>query len=120
MKNILKRLFLCLLVVPFVFMFSACSKEGLSAYEIAVKNGFEGTEIEWLESLKGDKGDAGKDGEDGTNGDDGKDGENSISSYKMWEEAFASGDTTLDYTDWVTEGFFWAFREYKRLCLPVF
>ncbi len=28
---------------------------GASAYEIAVKNGFKGTEIEWLESLKGDK-----------------------------------------------------------------
>lgn len=26
---------------------------GLSAYELAVKNGFEGTEQEWLESLKG-------------------------------------------------------------------
>lgn len=25
---------------------------GLSAYEIAVKNGFDGTEEEWLESLK--------------------------------------------------------------------
>lgn len=35
--------------------------DGLSAYEIAVKNGFEGTEQEWLDSLhggaKGDKGD---------------------------------------------------------------
>lgn len=53
------------------------SSNGLSAYEIAVKNGFEGTEQEWLDSLvgppgpagpagpKGDKGDAGKDGEDG-------------------------------------------------------
>lgn len=102
MKNILKRLLLCLLIVPFAFMFSACSKEGLSAYELAVKNGFDGTEIEWLESLKGDKGDAGK---DGTNGDDGKDGKDAISSYKMWEEAFASGDTTLDYTDWVVENF---------------
>lgn len=29
-------------------------KDGLSAYEIAVKNGFEGTEQEWLESLKGE------------------------------------------------------------------
>lgn len=29
---------------------------GLSAYEIACKNGFEGTEAEWLESLKGPKG----------------------------------------------------------------
>ena len=30
-----------------------------SAYEVAVKNGFEGTEAEWLESLKGEKGDKG-------------------------------------------------------------
>ena len=29
---------------------------GKSAYEIAVQNGFTGTEIEWLESLKGEKG----------------------------------------------------------------
>lgn len=29
---------------------------GASAFEIAVKNGFEGTEAEWLESLRGDKG----------------------------------------------------------------
>ena len=28
-------------------------KDGKSAYEIAVSNGFEGTEQEWLESLKG-------------------------------------------------------------------
>lgn len=27
--------------------------DGLSAYEVAVKNGYEGTETEWLESLKG-------------------------------------------------------------------
>lgn len=31
----------------------------LSAYAIAVKNGFEGTEEEWLASLKGEKGDKG-------------------------------------------------------------
>ena len=30
--------------------------DGLSAYEIAVKNGFEGTEDEWLKSLKGEPG----------------------------------------------------------------
>lgn len=35
-------------------------KDGKSAYEIAVSNGFEGTEEEWLASLKGDKGDVGK------------------------------------------------------------
>ena len=32
---------------------------GKSAYEIAIINGFEGTEEEWLASLKGDKGDKG-------------------------------------------------------------
>ena len=31
-------------------------KDGASAFEIAVKNGFEGTEEEWLESLKGEDG----------------------------------------------------------------
>ena len=39
------------------FPFSVCEKccnKGLSAYEIAVNNGFEGTEEEWLESLEGD------------------------------------------------------------------
>lgn len=29
---------------------------GESAYDIAVKNGFVGTEAEWLESLRGEKG----------------------------------------------------------------
>lgn len=37
-------------------------KDGKSAYEVAVKNGFEGTEAEWLASLKGDKGDTGNGG----------------------------------------------------------
>lgn len=32
---------------------------GASAYEIAVANGYVGTEEQWLESLKGDKGDKG-------------------------------------------------------------
>ena len=32
---------------------------GYSAYEVAVVNGFSGTEEEWLESLKGEKGDKG-------------------------------------------------------------
>jgi hypothetical protein len=41
-------------------------KDGKSAYEIAVKNGFEGTEEEWLASLQGKDGEDGKDGKDGT------------------------------------------------------
>lgn len=32
--------------------------DGLSAYEIAKKNGFTGTEEEWLESIRGEKGDS--------------------------------------------------------------
>jgi hypothetical protein len=36
--------------------------DGGSAYEIAVKNGFEGTETAWLESLKGSNGTNGADG----------------------------------------------------------
>lgn len=35
---------------------------GKSAYEIAVDNGFVGTETEWLESLKGEQGDKGDNG----------------------------------------------------------
>lgn len=31
-------------------------KDGLSAYEVAVRNGFTGTEDEWLASLRGEEG----------------------------------------------------------------
>ena len=34
--------------------------DGASAYEIAVENGYTGTEAEWLSSLKGEKGDTGE------------------------------------------------------------
>lgn len=37
----------------------ASGKDGDSAYEVAVRNGFEGTEAEWLESLIGAKGNSG-------------------------------------------------------------
>ncbi|MEK4121950.1 pyocin knob domain-containing protein [Lysinibacillus sp. FSL K6-0102] len=36
-------------------------EDGLSAYEVAVLNGFVGTSEEWLASLKGEKGDKGRD-----------------------------------------------------------
>ena len=45
----------------------------LSAYAIAVKNGFEGTEEEWLASLRGAKGDQGIQGIQGIQGEPGKD-----------------------------------------------
>lgn len=46
---------------------------GLSAYELASKNGFDGSETEWLDSLKGRDGKDGERGSDGLNGSDGKD-----------------------------------------------
>jgi hypothetical protein len=47
---------------------------GLSAYEVAVANGFVGTEAEWLSSLVGPQGPAGADGEPGIPGADGAQG----------------------------------------------
>lgn len=47
---------------------------GLSAYEIAVQNGFIGTEAEWLASLQGTDGQDGTDGSPGLPGVDGQDG----------------------------------------------
>ena len=52
----------------------ANGKDGRSAYEIAIENGFVGTVAEWLESLKGKDGIDGKDGKDGADGLPGKDG----------------------------------------------
>lgn len=49
-------------------------KDGLSAYEVAVKNGYIGTEEEWLINLKGEKGDQGKQGIQGEKGEQGKQG----------------------------------------------
>ena len=69
---------------------------GKSAYDIAVENGFTGSESEWLDSLvgkdgadgadgekgeKGDKGDKGDDGERGLTGWEGEDGTNVVGSY---------------------------------------
>lgn len=41
---------------------SPVGDDGKSAYDIAVENGFEGTEAEWLESLQGEDGEDGEDG----------------------------------------------------------
>ncbi|MEY4603893.1 MAG: hypothetical protein RIT43_1185 [Bacteroidota bacterium] len=52
--------------------------DGLSAYEIAVANGFVGTESEWLVSLEGAQGLQGNDGPAGEAGVDG------LSAYQSW------------------------------------
>ena len=56
---------------------AACgeAQNGKSAYEIAVENGFEGSEAEWLESLKGEQGEQGEKGDTGARGEKGEQGE---------------------------------------------
>ena len=56
-------------------------KDGKSAYQIALDNGFVGTEQEWLDSLKGDKGDKGEQGEKGKQGDKGDKGDTGEAGY---------------------------------------
>ena len=84
--------------------------DGASAYEIAVENGYTGTEAEWLSSLKGEKGDAGEQGiqgiqgekgdtgaagKDGMNGTDGRDGANGFSPTATVTETDAGATITI-------------------------
>lgn len=58
-----------------VLMLGSCARDGLSAYDLAVKNGLTGaSEQQWLESLGG---------RDGVDGADGKDGQNGASAYEL-------------------------------------
>ena len=50
--------------------------DGKSAYQIALDNGFVGSQSEWLTSLKGDKGDKGEKGDTGEQGIQGERGAN--------------------------------------------
>ena len=64
---------------------------GKDAYDIAVDNGFEGTEVEWLASLHG------QDGQDGTNGVNGQDGTDGKSAYEIAVEEGFTGSKA----DWL-------------------
>lgn len=61
----------------------AVDVSGLSAYDIAVANGFVGTEAAWLASLKGERGSKGEPGETGERG---------ASAYELWQEEGNIGD----------------------------
>ena len=61
MKQTVKKIICGLLSVATALGFSSCLKQADSAYDIAVKNGFIGTEKEWLQSLHGADGKDGKD-----------------------------------------------------------
>lgn len=62
---------------------------GESAYQIAQRAGFQGTEQEWLESLVGAEGAAGEQGPQGVSGQDGK------SAYEIAVEQGFQGDLQL-------------------------
>ncbi len=65
--------------------------DGASAYEIAVENGYTGTEAEWLSSLKGEKGNAGEQGIQGIQGEKGDTGEQGLQGIQG--EKGEKGDT---------------------------
>lgn len=60
---------------------------GYSAYEVAVLNGFKGTEQEWLDSLIGPQGIPGTAAAKGDKGDPGKDGYTPIKGVDYYTEA---------------------------------
>ncbi|MBQ2997508.1 MAG: hypothetical protein IJD62_00755 [Oscillospiraceae bacterium] len=97
----MKKMFKILaFLLAFALVFSGYAQNGKSAYEIAVEYGFEGTELEWLESLKGADGKDGKDGidgKDGRDGVDGKDGSNGMDGYSGTDGA--DGKDGRDGTD---------------------
>lgn len=75
---------------------------GKSAFEIAVENGFIGTESEWLESLKGKDGAVGPQGEQGPPGKDGVTPDMSLYSTKadyedLQRKLQSLKDSTMDY-----------------------
>ena len=67
--------------------------EGDSAYQVAVTNGFTGTEEEWLASLKGEPGIAGSDGAPGS----------SVDLYTVYEKLVELGLYTSDYKEFAKE-----------------
>jgi serine protease Do len=106
MKKKILTILVALTVIVSLCALSACGEDSSatteSAYEIAVDNGFEGTETEWLESLKGVDGSNGANGEDGTDGTDGADGTDStITVEALYEAAKTAGytGTMLDFID---------------------
>lgn len=75
MKKIISIILALTMCLSAVVLLASCGK---SAYDIAVENGFKGTEQEWLESLRGpqgDKGDTGAAGAQGEKGDKGDKGD---------------------------------------------
>lgn len=99
---------ICAFLISFSFMGCTLTSDGESAYDIAVRYGFVGTEQEWIESLRGADGTDGLNGVDGRNGvdglngadgQDGKDGGGSIDINVLYTEYLKEnpGATFLDF-----------------------
>ena len=111
LSKCLKTFFIATLVAPMSFMFSGCGSK-LSAYELAVENGFEGTEKEWLASLKGksayeiavENGFVGSEEEwlESLKGNDGEDAE-PIDSFALYQDAVKNAGYTGTYLDFLKE-----------------
>lgn len=114
MKNFkkIKTFLIFAIIIPIMIFCSACSPNNKqnSAYEIAVKNGFVGTESEWLESLKGksayeiavENGFVGTEKEwleslQGQNGENGKDCTN-VDTYELYISAKNNNEFSDDYS----------------------
>ncbi len=68
-------------------------KTGLSAYQVAVLNGYTGDETQWLASLVGPEGPQGATGADGATGPAGQDG------YSPYVSSATAGDTLYWYSN---------------------
>lgn len=108
----MKKLAMTALLALTLLFAAGCGGE--SAYELAVKHGYMGTEEEWLEDLRGETGPAGESGENGKDGKDGKDG-------SLWYTGIGApsgalgeaGDYYLDFADggiYEKEGNGWILR----------
>ena len=106
MKGITKKLAAISLAAIACFSAAGCG-EALSAYDIAVKNGFTGTEAEWLASLKGESGENGKDGKNAaiTAGDlyDEAVKRGYTGSYLDFIEKYFGGNLSGDYSNVINE-----------------
>ena len=88
MKKLIKKIAAVCLAAVATLGLVGCKEKVISAYDIAVKNGFEGTEKEWLASLEGA---------------DGKDAEK-IDVQELYEAAKADGFTG-SMSDFIKEYF---------------
>ena len=90
MRKIVKGIVAIVCMGIFAFGGIACSEERVTAYEIAVQNGFQGTEAEWLLSL---------------HGADGKDGAD-LDAEELYQTALANGYESISASSPVARSMF--------------